>query len=513
MHLLFLILLLVVVVTESINQIIFIFIFSFQGLTDENPSVVKAALNCVEIMLPVLLKDSSVFLSGTELTSKSIPSKSLSYQLTDGPSVPVSLYDFMKSILNIPSNYWLVKIKLSEVLAKLDFNTMNENLGMENGTLFKQMCLDMLLHFLQDEDIRVRNSSSKSICEFLCTQKMTRDNKDQILREFVTKKIFNSLPEPMCRIFDNPIDGNFVSDDLASILFTLSNNLLTVGDKINLYGTISCLKLLIVEFHPIHYYGLWEEFAFLSVFMAFLEEYSLVLFDITNHTDVLEICNHLLSGKAVNSIIDSLELNFIFHHVLKLLNIYFHIFTNQVPLQNDNMPKTELFINEKDLQRLAHMGHFGNSETYMKLYKILQNIHEAYKIDVDSSVADKLLNLLRMSMKTLCLCLELNPINSISQTTKLIEELMSYCMVLVNWEPKLAIKCVHHMFKYFFEQSFYFQKGSFETFYKNSTLSNSEVVAKVAEFNQMKQGQFYHEEIGLLKLFEPMVINSLKVRS
>ena len=67
-------------------------------------------------------------------------------------------------------------------------------------------------------------------------------------------------------------------------------------------------------------------------------------------------------------------------HTIKIINIYYHIFTNQKPLITAKNPKTDLFSNAKELATTQNIGYFGNEYVYIKLYQTLKSTFDNYKV-------------------------------------------------------------------------------------------------------------------------------------
>lgn len=70
----------------------------------------------------------------------------------------------------------------------------------------------------------------------------------------------------------------------------------------------------------------------------------------------------------------------LFKHTMKIINIYYHIFTNQRPLIMAKSQKVELFGNAKELAITQYFGYFGSESIYLKLYQTLKSAYDNYKV-------------------------------------------------------------------------------------------------------------------------------------
>lgn len=71
----------------------------------------------------------------------------------------------------------------------------------------------------------------------------------------------------------------------------------------------------------------------------------------------------------------------LFKHTIKIINIYYHIFTNQKPLIMAKSQKVDLFSNAKELAAIQCIGYFGNEYVYIKLYQTLKSAYDNYKVN------------------------------------------------------------------------------------------------------------------------------------
>lgn len=67
-------------------------------------------------------------------------------------------------------------------------------------------------------------------------------------------------------------------------------------------------------------------------------------------------------------------------HILKLLNIFHHVFTNTKPVYFPRGQKNDIFIGSKEFQIYNHFGYFGNDYFYLKIYDVVKVSYNNYKV-------------------------------------------------------------------------------------------------------------------------------------
>lgn len=87
-------------------------------------------------------------------------------------------------------------------------------------------------------------------------------------------------------------------------------------------------------------------------------------------------------GKAVAELKSNKYTKILLSHIVKMLNVFHHVFTNQRPLFIPKGQKTDIFIGSKELNTLNSFGYFGNDYFYLKIYKLLKVSFDAYKVSI-----------------------------------------------------------------------------------------------------------------------------------
>lgn len=86
------------------------------------------------------------------------------------------------------------------------------------------------------------------------------------------------------------------------------------------------------------------------------------------------------AGKAVAELKSNKYIKILLSHIVKMLNVFHHVYTNQKPLFLPKGQKSDLFIGSKELQMLNSMGYFGNDYFYLNLYRSLRVSFESFKV-------------------------------------------------------------------------------------------------------------------------------------
>lgn len=234
-------------------------------------------------------------------------------------------------------------------------------------------------------------------------------------------------------------------------------------------------------------------------------------------------------------------------HIMKIFNIYQHILTNKRPLFIPKGQKSDIFANSKEIQMLNSFGYFGNDYFYLKIHKALRSIYENYKITISEEIDKKMFSLLKVCLQSMAILLEFTPFNEYEdRTSVLIDEMLSYLKIFISFLPKKSVICLEQLLKFMFSINIASQKnrqfrvvdcqhlGEMETseifnslediqsptllpskaFNIPTTFNNptgSKLINFLASTSSVDKPKNSTEDKGI-KIFEPLVINCLKVR-
>ncbi|KAH8250152.1 hypothetical protein KR026_006018, partial [Drosophila bipectinata] len=251
---------------------------------------------------------------------------------------------------------------------------------------------------------------------------------------------------------------------LAKVLYRLTNKLMTLNDKNLQLGIIYALRLLLRHFNFVDYQQAWLEFNFVEICISYAYYNNATAADLSCQNDLIDVLGKLMAGAMLSSgSPNATHLDFLLRHSVKMLNIYFHLVTNQRPptaahSASSKAPKSELFTlssggRETPGASLQALGYFAGDYVYMKLYNILRGANDSYKITINHEAGSLLICLLKTSLNALSLCLEATPSASPPEL-KLIEEILHYLTKLINYAPAECVACLRQLLKYLFGQNY-----------------------------------------------------------
>ncbi|KAH8247796.1 hypothetical protein KR038_010072 [Drosophila bunnanda] len=247
---------------------------------------------------------------------------------------------------------------------------------------------------------------------------------------------------------------------LAKVLYRLTNKLMTLNDKNLQFGIIYALRLLLRHFNFVDYQQAWVEFNFVEICISHAYYNNATAADLGCQNDLIDVMGKLMAGAMLSSGEPrTAHLDFLLRHSLKMLNIYYHLVTNQRPPSGSHSasskaPKSELFAREQPgAAALQALGYFAGDYVYMKLYNILRGANDSYKITINHEAGSLLICLLKTCLNALSLCLESLPSGSPPEL-KLIEEILHYLTKLINYAPAECVACLRQLLKYLFAQNY-----------------------------------------------------------
>uniref|UniRef100_A0A2M4B803 Huntingtin n=2 Tax=Anopheles marajoara TaxID=58244 RepID=A0A2M4B803_9DIPT len=507
-----------------------------KGLSDEIHTVINQALASVEQFFNafMLSQDAIDRHDGPE-SLKATLLKGSGNILLDDRFEPASSHQSISSVRSIlnqlttmtNTKYWLVQCKLYDVIVQLDFQCI-EALGLP-GYYIRDQFLDQLLVGLGDSDIRVRNHAADRILQMLdaCQgDQWSLVSNRTAAEEFVNEYILSTFAQPFDRR-QYPFTKRSLQDGkshsiVRMVMYKISNQLLRISDKNLQSGILHFLWLFLSKYNPLLYVDLWNEYNMLNVLLSLLLEMSgMTVLDVTLHTHLLQICSHLtiavFSSRSTATAADGDTLNKFIIHLLKVLNIYHHLFTNMAPIVINRMQKADLFMNSKELQQINCFGYFGGEPVYMKLYHQVRSSLESYRITINADAGTKLFDCLRASIKALWTLLEMKSISTMTNGMKFVEEVLRYLHSFIALEPEHCVRCTRFLLKFIFQSNFVNRSAEISFFQRaTETSEGSEVISKefydrYYDFCKPKHKSASLEIGAYVKLFEPLVIACLKM--
>jgi hypothetical protein len=128
--------------------------------------------------------------------------------------------------------------------------------------------------------------------------------------------------------------------------------------------------------------------------------------------------------------------------------------------------------------------------------------------------------LLKKTLNSLAVMLEIKQIGSLNNSTKLIEEILLYLSCLISFVPKKCVLCTKQLLKYVFQSNYACKKAEYDYFVVNGgggeRLATYEDVGNV--YDGIKRLQLVTIDDSdmahmsdYMRLFQPIVVQCLKV--
>uniref|UniRef100_A0A182NCJ2 Huntingtin n=1 Tax=Anopheles dirus TaxID=7168 RepID=A0A182NCJ2_9DIPT len=286
-------------------------------------------------------------------------------------------------------------------------------------------------------------------------------------------------------------------------------------------GIIHFLRLFLEKYDPFDYVELWIEYNLTNVLLSLLLEVNATILDLTVHADLLRICSQLitvvLSTRQTHTAADMDAMNKFIIHLLKLLNIYHHLYTNVAPLMMNRSQKADIFMNTKELAQINCFGYFGSDQVYMRLYQQVRSSLESYRISINAEAGRKLFDCLRASIEALWTLLEMKSLSTMTNGMKFVEEVLRYLQSFLSIEPDHCIRCTRYLLRFIFHANYVNRTAEVSFFHRVSQsedaagIATEEFFRRYYDFCKAKAKPITSEIGTFVKLFEPLVIACLKI--
>lgn len=351
---------------------------------------------------------------------------------------------------------------------------------------------------IKDNDFRVRNYASESISKLIL--KESKSEEILPLLSFAFENIFHN---EIIKIIPNN-NAEKVERELSKIIYTLTNSLMELKEKNQQFGIIYAVKILIRKFSPNNYPNVWKEFNILNILTSYINRNANIALDISCHCNMLEIISSLLPLHSENK-----ENSDFLNHLLKIINIYRHVVNNTKPLMVAK-GKSDLFTSSKELALINSFGFFTNEHFYLKLYLVLKNSYDSYRMTINKEAEVKLKELLHLTLNSLQVILELK--SACKDDVKLIEEIVGYLNELMSFQPDDCIITAKILLKFLFRENFAWNKFKLENIKEAIRSEDHTAVFEYVSNSSSTQTEMIFED-SLIKSFDGIVIQSLRLFS
>lgn len=374
--------------------------------------------------------------------------------------------------------------------------------------------MQQLFELIKDNDFRVRNHVSELLPQFISSfttpPSKSSPTHTNHLKAFVSENVtsYDSF------FFDMKHQSYDVQTEtqLTKILYHVTNYLMEIKNKSQLFGVIHALRILVRNFSPLDYPKAWKEFNILNVLLSFVNKNPSIALDVSCQCDMLEIVSSLIG--ALSTPLDG-QVQCLTLHALKILNIYAHLLNNTKPLIVPNRNKgTDLFTSSRELAIINSIGFFSSEQFYLKLYLVLKSSYDSYRMTINHDAEAKLRLLLHISLKSLQTVFELRQMSS--EHMKLVEESIQYLNQIMMFQPADCIDTTRVLLKFLFKKNYINRKSDIDAMRQFAEQGNAEQLFECYE----KFSRFEVTEISLennvenlIKHLDPLVIQVLRLFS
>ncbi|RZC38340.1 huntingtin-like [Asbolus verrucosus] len=321
------------------------------------------------------------------------------------------------------------------------------------------------------------------------------------------KHLVDNMPFPFSEILRKSCDK--IEFSLSKIVTKLYNFLLTTTSKHFIFGCIESLSLLSNTYPTTVYTNGWSccrisNFSektndncdvTLDLFniCIYLMSHSVISYDLACHLNLLSLSSNLYAGYALcllkpipdtepsnkpwdifcNSKFSKLTEHYL-THLVKLLNIFHYVLDEISPSQSQSKPvlsnlstsspikrrksdldksvlspSKSLEKEEKDKKenKPNAMGSFAHLPHYMKIYEVLRSAYTNYKITLESEACEKFLALLRQTLNTFSVLME---VGTLIEFQGIAEEILGYFRFTFTLEASATVECVQQLLKCLF---------------------------------------------------------------
>ncbi|KAG8267649.1 hypothetical protein J6590_047234 [Homalodisca vitripennis] len=394
-------------------------------------------------------------------------------------------------LLRLSTNpYWLVKVKLLELLGELSFLQVHY---LTDGCDFQDQALhSVMLRLLGDDDTRVRRAACDAIVRAAQHMYYPLDENGQDIVNSSTLRLADSL---LTGIFDRKSDrsNSAVEGTLSRIVSSITKLLFQSFSKHLTAGCCEALCTLSVQFPPGLYTRAWHCFlarplaesksppsatGLLGTVVAMLTASPLTL-DLDVHSWLLVLAGNLFTGlagldmKVTNGDKTDKQLwshfsdpklaslsETLLQHLIRLLCLFVRVLedapANKNPTSSPVKRRTtratspaKVIITtvekEGSKEEKGKFGQFAHIPHYNRLHDNLCSAYGSYKTQLECS--DKLAGLLRSVLLSLGQLLEYS---TLTESGRLAEEVLLYLRTAVSLEPTASVTAVQQLLRSLF---------------------------------------------------------------
>ncbi|KAK9502081.1 hypothetical protein O3M35_012683 [Rhynocoris fuscipes] len=435
-----------------------------QGLDDDSSVCVRHSLTALNLCLTDILESSDFRLS-----------------------LPV-----LEKLITLVNNpYWLVKVKLVELLSSIPYQSVHYATGSNN--VQTRILRNVILVLLGNEDNRVRKTTAKGIVKLVQNLYFPTDyiKSDVLFARCakIQKEVYSNILAKQKGEITNG-NNNMIENTLGRIITILTETLLVSSSKHLSFGCIEALSLLSEEYPSSDYIIGWmcstsslnqdqnKTFFSSGIFpyiVSILTSSSIAL-DLESHQWLLKLAGNLYFGiisqlkdnqpnqKSIDTKLDHIA-DELLVHVMRLTAIFVRVMTDEnlqskssgpSPLRRKSSrassPTKITSVTDKDVkeEKKRILGQYTNNPHCGKIHDIISSAYSNYKLTLDRAASEKFLSLVHETLN----CFEqlLTP-GSLIDSSNIAEELLPYLRVTFILDSTATIRVVNQLMKSLFEHS------------------------------------------------------------
>ncbi|VVC25146.1 Hypothetical protein CINCED_3A023792 [Cinara cedri] len=390
-------------------------------------------------------------------------------------NVSNSAIPLLETILSGLSSYWLVKVKLLEIIGNLSFMTVY---FATNSSMYQDRILDRIVYkYLYDNEHSVRHAASKCLLNIVhnCYYKIDYMQQDAITSWVCSNSSLHC--SNLLQLQNYKFHNTFVEASLSRVINHLTSDLIKSQSAVVVAGCIEALTALSNNFKSPEYSNVWR-CSFIKVsnsnphtsacsglFTSVLSTMTstTAAYDLEMHCWMLKLSSNLItelihSSQTISMMEHKIDFgkhnqwleddklkkyyNELWKHVLKLLNMFRNVVLDYrepthapISVQKPGEPeKDKKFVRDTPTR----------SNYYHKLQSIVKSSYNNYKMSIENTRSEKFIRFLE---SVLCTLKTLLTFLSSTECQQHVERIILCLTAVFNLTPNYSSKTLAELFK------------------------------------------------------------------
>ncbi|CAH1724958.1 unnamed protein product [Aphis gossypii] len=347
-------------------------------------------------------------------------------------NVSISAIPILETILAGLSSYWLVKVKLLEIIENLSFMTVY---FATNSSMYQDRVLNRIIFkYLYDNEYSVRRAASKCLLSIVhnCYYKI-----DYMQQDVITSWVCSNTSlycTNMLQLQNYKFHNMYIEASLSRIINRLTSDLIKNQSAVVVAGCIEALTTLTNSFKSPEYSNIWKcsftkgfnsnssTSSCSGLFTSILSTMTLTTaaFDLEMHCWMLKLSSNLITElihSSQNITMKEHKIDFskynrwfednklkkyyneLWKHVLKLLNLFRNVVLDYREPTHIPTSVQKSGDNEKDKKNLRDAP--SHSNYYYKLQSVVKSSYNNYKVSLENTSNEKFIRFLESVLDTL----------------------------------------------------------------------------------------------------------------